>query len=33
VEIPEGLRAGKVHIPDELLTADGSELWEALRQE
>ena len=30
---PEGLWAGKVHIPDEVLTADVSELWEALRQE
>lgn len=30
---PEGLWAGKVHIAEELLTADRSELWEVLRQE
>jgi prevent-host-death family protein len=30
---PEGVWAGKVHIAEELLTADRSELWEALRQE
>jgi antitoxin (DNA-binding transcriptional repressor) of toxin-antitoxin stability system len=26
----EGLWVGKLHIPEELLTADRSELWEAL---
>jgi prevent-host-death family protein len=30
---PEGTWAGKVHIAEELLTADRSELWEVLRQE
>jgi antitoxin (DNA-binding transcriptional repressor) of toxin-antitoxin stability system len=30
---PEGLWVGKVHIAEELLTADRSESWEALRQE
>ena len=30
---PEGRWAGKVLIPEELLTADRSELWEVLRQE
>ena len=29
---PEGLWAGKVHIPEELLTADRSELWEVVRK-
>jgi prevent-host-death family protein len=29
----EGLWAGKVHISEELLSADGAELWEVLRQE
>ena len=28
----EGLWAGKVHISEEQLTADRSELWEVLRQ-
>jgi prevent-host-death family protein len=30
---PEGTWAGKVHISEELLTADKSELWEVFRQE
>jgi hypothetical protein len=29
----EGLWRGKVHIPDDKLTADTSDLWAVLRQE
>ena len=28
---PEGILAGKVHIPDEVLMADYSDLWECVR--
>ncbi|MGO9230549.1 MAG: type II toxin-antitoxin system Phd/YefM family antitoxin [Bryobacteraceae bacterium] len=29
----EGLWKGKVHLPEHLLAADSSDLWEVLRQE